>query len=183
MPILLILVESASLQLVVELILLILYSINYNAQYILLEIVTPLVVRLPRPCALCDSFSDYFLPFAFFFISPVDPAMIQGITFTAITIRITLRMSGALDGNRKPSHFSSSRGHATDHHVATIGSMPSNHARIAVNIAREIETTKDQETTAFGDYKLDNLSADRERRGSKLDNSERSSSYSDNHAV
>ena len=109
--------------------------------------------------------------------------MLQGITFTAITIRITLRMSGALDGNRKPSNFSSSRGHATDHHVATIGSMPSNHARIAVNIAREIETTKDQETTAFGDYKLDNLSADRERRGSKLDNSESSSSYSDNHAV
>ena len=66
MPILLILVESASLQLVVELILLILYSINYNAQYILLEIVTPLVVRLPRPCTPCDSFSDYFLSFAFF---------------------------------------------------------------------------------------------------------------------
>ena len=69
MPILLILVESASLQLVVELILLILYSINYNAQYILLEIVTPLVVRLPRPCAPCDSFSDYFLSFTFFHLT------------------------------------------------------------------------------------------------------------------
>lgn len=49
MPILRILIESASLQLVVELILLILYSINYNAQYILLEIVTPLVVRFSGP--------------------------------------------------------------------------------------------------------------------------------------
>lgn len=44
MPILRILIESASLQFIVEAILLALYCANYNAQYILLEIVTPLVV-------------------------------------------------------------------------------------------------------------------------------------------
>ncbi|KAJ6589485.1 hypothetical protein B0H19DRAFT_1103938 [Mycena capillaripes] len=43
MPILLILVESAALYLFVEIILLSLYSVNYNAQYILLECVTPVV--------------------------------------------------------------------------------------------------------------------------------------------
>ena len=44
LPVLRILVESASLQFVVETILLGLYAANNNAQYILLEIVTPLVV-------------------------------------------------------------------------------------------------------------------------------------------
>lgn len=45
-PIVRILIESASLQFVVEVLLLALYVANYNAQYILLEIVTPLVVSL-----------------------------------------------------------------------------------------------------------------------------------------
>ena len=44
MPVVRILVESASLLLFVEVLLLALYLANYNAQYILLEIVTPLVV-------------------------------------------------------------------------------------------------------------------------------------------
>ena len=45
-----ILVESAALQLVVEFVLLVLYAANENAQYILLELVTPLVVRrVPVP--------------------------------------------------------------------------------------------------------------------------------------
>jgi hypothetical protein len=44
LPVLRILVESAALQVVVEIILLALYAANINAQYILLEIVTPLVV-------------------------------------------------------------------------------------------------------------------------------------------
>ncbi|KAF7367351.1 hypothetical protein MSAN_00797500 [Mycena sanguinolenta] len=56
-PILRILVESAALYLTAEIILLILYVANSNAQYILLEIITPII----------------------------------GITFNAITIRITLR--------------------------------------------------------------------------------------------
>lgn len=43
-PILRILVESAALQLVVEILLLALYCSNINAQYILLELVTPVVV-------------------------------------------------------------------------------------------------------------------------------------------
>lgn len=43
-PILHILVESAALYLFVEVLLLSLYAVNYNAQYILLEVVTPVVV-------------------------------------------------------------------------------------------------------------------------------------------
>ena len=45
MPVLRILVESAALQLVIELIVLILYACNHNTQYILLETITPIVVR------------------------------------------------------------------------------------------------------------------------------------------
>lgn len=46
MPILRILIESASIQFITEVVLLALYCANYNAQYLLLELVTPLVVRL-----------------------------------------------------------------------------------------------------------------------------------------
>lgn len=46
LPVLRILVESAALQLLVEFVLLIMYAINLNAQTILLELVTPLVVRV-----------------------------------------------------------------------------------------------------------------------------------------
>ena len=45
-PVLRILVESAALQLFVEFILLVVYVLNLNAQTILLELVTPLVVRM-----------------------------------------------------------------------------------------------------------------------------------------
>lgn len=45
LPVVRILVESAALQLFVEILLVSLYAADYNAQYILLEIVTPLVVR------------------------------------------------------------------------------------------------------------------------------------------
>ncbi|KAJ7172187.1 hypothetical protein C8R46DRAFT_140201 [Mycena filopes] len=45
MPILRILIESASLYLFIEILLLAFYSVDYNAQYILLEIITPTVVR------------------------------------------------------------------------------------------------------------------------------------------
>ncbi|KAJ7477452.1 hypothetical protein FB451DRAFT_1454190, partial [Mycena latifolia] len=43
LPILQILVESAALYLFVEILLLSLYAVNYNAQYVLLEMVTPIV--------------------------------------------------------------------------------------------------------------------------------------------
>ena len=53
MPILRILIESASIQFMVEVILLSLYAANYSAQYLLLELVTPLVVSIeinvPQP--------------------------------------------------------------------------------------------------------------------------------------
>ncbi len=56
LPIVRILIESAALQLIVEILLLALYAANYNAQYILLEIVTPLVVSItymaPTLCVL-----------------------------------------------------------------------------------------------------------------------------------
>ena len=48
MPIFRILIESASIQFMAEIILLALYCANYNAQYLLLELVTPLVVRPAR---------------------------------------------------------------------------------------------------------------------------------------
>ena len=46
MPVLRILIESASIQFMAEVILLSLYSANYNAQYLVLESVTPLVVSV-----------------------------------------------------------------------------------------------------------------------------------------
>jgi uncharacterized membrane protein len=46
-PILLILMESAALYLFVETLLLTLYAVNYNAQFILLEAVTPVIVCCP----------------------------------------------------------------------------------------------------------------------------------------
>jgi hypothetical protein len=48
LPVLQILVESAALYLFVEILLLSLYAVNYNAQYVLLEMVTPIVVG-PHP--------------------------------------------------------------------------------------------------------------------------------------
>lgn len=51
MPILRILVESAALQLLVEMLVLIFYASGLNSQYILLETITPLVVRGTR--SLC----------------------------------------------------------------------------------------------------------------------------------
>lgn len=95
LPVVRILIESASLQFVVEVLLLSLYSANLNAQYILLEIVTPLV----------------------------------GITFAAITIRLSLRMSSTLHTSK----------HALSHQsepIATIGSLPMR--PIAVNITKDI---------------------------------------------
>ena len=62
MPIVRILIESASLQFFVEVLLLALYAANYNAQYILLEIVTPLVVS-PRYTPLITLFSSTRIPF------------------------------------------------------------------------------------------------------------------------
>ncbi|KAK7695608.1 hypothetical protein QCA50_000244 [Cerrena zonata] len=146
MPVLRILVESAALQFVVEVILLILYSINYNAQYILLEIVTPLV----------------------------------GITFTAITIRITLRMSGALDTTRKASSHMGASTRATEHQVATIGSMPMRHMPITVSITKDIE---DYHDPTVEDLTRDTKDDRYEPSKTKLGSSERSSSYSEPNAV
>ncbi|KAJ7886734.1 hypothetical protein B0H13DRAFT_2342739 [Mycena leptocephala] len=100
-PILRILVESAALYLAAEIILLILYACNSNAQFIALEAITPII----------------------------------GITFNAITIRITLR-----------SQISSTPGSqiTADSHRPTIGSIPLRH--IAVNIMNTRETDYDLES-------------------------------------
>ncbi|THH32870.1 hypothetical protein EUX98_g1344 [Antrodiella citrinella] len=100
LPVMKILIESASLLLIVEILLLSLYLANYNAQYILLEIVTPLV----------------------------------GITFTVITIRITLRMSGVLStpsGNQLSGH------HAPPTELASRNAIPMR--GIAINITKDVE--------------------------------------------
>ncbi|TCD64984.1 hypothetical protein EIP91_003350 [Steccherinum ochraceum] len=100
LPVLKILLESASLLLVTEILLLSLYLANYNAQYILLEIVTPLV----------------------------------GITFTAITIRIQLRMSGMLSSTSQ-QQLSGQRPAAND--LASHGAIPMR--GIAINITKDVE--------------------------------------------
>ncbi|KAJ7118540.1 hypothetical protein C8R43DRAFT_1137279 [Mycena crocata] len=102
MPILRILVESAALYLIVEVILLVVYTCNSNAQFIVLEAITPVV----------------------------------GITFNAITIRITLRSSSNLDSARGQLN--------TDTHHPTIGSIPLR--PIAVNISSIKETEYDVES-------------------------------------
>ncbi|KAJ6536776.1 hypothetical protein DFH09DRAFT_1178709 [Mycena vulgaris] len=92
-PILRILIESAALYLVAELILLVLYASNSNLQFIALEAITPIV----------------------------------GITFNAITIRITLR-------SQSSSSASGSGDQVADSRHPTIGHIPLRH--IAVNITK-----------------------------------------------
>ncbi|KAJ7462118.1 hypothetical protein FB451DRAFT_1404597 [Mycena latifolia] len=97
-----ILIESAALYLVAEIILLVLYTCNNNAQFIALEAITPII----------------------------------GITFNAITIRITLRSQS--------SSSTTSGSQANDTRHPTIGSIPLRH--IAVNITNSKETDYDVES-------------------------------------
>jgi len=108
MPVIRILVESAALYLFVEILLLSLYSVNYNAQYILLEIVTPIV----------------------------------GITFSTITLRISLRSQ-----NRSLKSNGGTMTGATQ----TIGSMPMR--PIAVNIT----TIREDDCSPTGDAEANSL--------------------------
>jgi len=98
-PILWILIESAALQFVVELVLLSLYAANYNCQYLMLEPVTPLI----------------------------------GITFTSITLRITVRSHESQNGV--------SSGRVPDQQFNTIGSIPMRH--IAISIKKDVEADSD----------------------------------------
>ncbi|KAF4582651.1 hypothetical protein EYR40_002574 [Pleurotus pulmonarius] len=116
LPIARILIESAALQLVVEILLLALYSRSVNAQYILLELVTPTVVSLD---------------FASITFGAVLKDL-QGITFNAITIRIKLR---AINNSAVNSEYTRSEP------VQTIGSMPMR--RIKVDITTQIEDDTD----------------------------------------
>ena len=76
-PIVKILIESVSLQLAAEVILFILYAIKNNGQYIVLETICSLVVS-PSP------------NFALWVNANVRD--FQGITYTALTIRVTLQL-------------------------------------------------------------------------------------------
>ena len=55
LPIVRILIESAALQLIVELIVLALYAANANSQYIILAMITPIVVRFSLAVRLLES--------------------------------------------------------------------------------------------------------------------------------
>nr|GAT55601.1 predicted protein [Mycena chlorophos] len=98
-----ILVESAALYLFVEILLLSLYSVNLNAQYILLELVTPIVVR-PSP-------------FQILCLHQVLKFVAQGITFNVITIRINPR---SFEERKEATGVSV----AGSHPVQTVGSLP-----------------------------------------------------------
>ena len=111
-----ILVESAALQLIVEIVLLALYCQDINAQYILLESVTSIVVLLNTFHVIVSLIRD-----------------LQGITFNAITIRLRLHAMAE----------SASGGSGSQHAVQTIGSVPMR--RIHVNIAKDVEQQHDDE--------------------------------------
>lgn len=122
LPAIRILVESAALYLFVEILLLSLYAVNYNAQYILLEIVTPIVVGL--------SFSHVYY----------TANLWQGITFSTITVRISMR------AHHRAQLTGQSGGNSTGRQ--TFGSIPLR--PIAVNITTRVE---DDNNDAFnGEY-------------------------------
>jgi len=104
LPVIRILVESAALYLFVEILLLSLYAVNYNAQYILLEIVTPIV----------------------------------GITFSTITVRISLR------AHQKALQQSE----LTSNGRQTFGSVPLR--PIAVNITTRVEDDNTPDAVKHG---------------------------------
>ncbi|TCD69743.1 hypothetical protein EIP91_006510 [Steccherinum ochraceum] len=111
-PVLWILLESAALLVVVEIVLLALYSADYNCQYLLLEPVTPIV----------------------------------GITFTSITLRITLR---SREG-RNTGAASSSHGRAgADTPFPSMGTVPMR--PIAINITKDVEASLDPHPTGSDD--------------------------------
>ncbi len=141
MPILRILVESAFAQFAVEVILLSLYAANYNAQYLLLELVTPLVVskHLQLPC-LISSLTQAFHS--------------QGITFNAITIRIALRQAETFVATRSAASFGHHAPTNNHHDIATIGSIPMRPMPISISITKDVEAhgdmNSDHGSTAVG---------------------------------
>ena len=137
LPVVRILVESASLQMFVEIILLGLYAADINAQYILLETVTPIVVRTNPSSSIIHAAMIYSIPMLGAF---------QGITFTAITIRLTLRMSGALDTSKASMNYST-HGTGPAPQIATIGSMPMR--PIAINITQDVHLKEDPDRHVY----------------------------------
>ena len=130
LPIVRILVESAALQLFVEILLVSLYAADYNAQYILLEIVTPLVVGFFPSFVLTNNDSIHLNE--------------QGITFTAITIRIALRTS--IKANQTHQNFTAVT--TTARSVITDTQIPSargHRSRPSITISVTKDVTKDNE--------------------------------------
>ncbi|KAJ7034858.1 hypothetical protein C8F04DRAFT_1100320 [Mycena alexandri] len=126
MPILRILIESAALYLLVEILLLATYAVNYNVQYIVLETVTPIAV------------SSCLVPHTRFLFRLI--LFIQGLTFSLISIRINLR-------SQKKIANMTTQIDASDVH--TIGSMPMRRIR------REVEQVDDMESSFTKDTRLD----------------------------
>jgi hypothetical protein len=112
-------VESTTLQLLFEIIVLAFYAAGLNAQYIILETITPIVVRVCLvPCR----------------VSP-NRACLQATTFNAITVRIELRSSEKLTSL---SH--SSQHHDTEHNAHTVNTIGFILMRpIAINIKQDVE--------------------------------------------
>ena len=130
MPIVRILVESAALQFVAEGFILALYTAGYNAEYLLLEPLTPIVVRVLL--FMCVSMALFELM-----------RLRQGITFGAINIRIalhqsrTFRESRCLDTTVIPARASGQ----------TFGSIPMRRypQAISINITKDLEEHTDDE--------------------------------------
>ena len=72
------------------------------------------------------------------------PQVLGEITFSAITIRITLRMSGAM--NKTPSGHGPSSNRSRGHDpVNTIGSIPMR--SIAISITKDVQDHTDSDTS------------------------------------
>ncbi|KAF7351554.1 hypothetical protein MSAN_01587900 [Mycena sanguinolenta] len=88
MPLLLILVESAALYLFVEILLLALYAANYNAQYILLESITPVIGITFGMIALRLSLRPQRAPLS----DDLDQATVGSMALRRIAVNVTTHM-------------------------------------------------------------------------------------------
>ncbi|KAK7693605.1 hypothetical protein QCA50_003174 [Cerrena zonata] len=78
-------------------------------------------------------------------LEPVTPLV--GITFTAITLRISLRSA---EGTSKRSITSNTRGMPADSQFGTVGTIPMRH--IAINVTKDVEAHGSSDGTSFVDF-------------------------------
>ncbi|KAF7342642.1 hypothetical protein MSAN_02021000 [Mycena sanguinolenta] len=94
MPLLLILVESAALYLFVQVLLLVLYAVNYNAQFILLESITPVVGITFGMIALRLILRSQRVPLS------DDQATVGHIALRRIAVNVTTQMEHDIPGDK-----------------------------------------------------------------------------------